>query len=193
MIHELVLPRPISALLTFNKLQEPIICEMISDMSANLDSTQYGNRKRTGIQHYLVKLLHRILSETDKNSRRQIKAVICNFVDWKQVYSRQSHILGIRSFIANGVRPSLIPVLTDYFKSMSMKVKWGQSWETGNLIPKLTTTLTLFRRKTVLNLSTICHSWKSRIWSTSVFPPTTPDSKYQMTFRPTARLSTAPG
>ena len=117
--------RPISSLLTFNKVQEAVICEMvISDMSSNLDPTQYGNRKKTGIQHYLVKMLHRILSETDKNSRGQIKAVICNFVDWKQAYSRQSHILGIRSFIANGVRPSLIPVLTDYFRSRSMKVKW---------------------------------------------------------------------
>ena len=122
---EIDMLRPISALLTFNKLQESIICEMvISDMSKNLDPTQYGNRKRTGIQHYLVKMLHRILSKTDKNSRRQIKAVICNFVDWKQAYSRQSHILGIRSFMANGVRPSLIPVLTDYFRSRSMKVKW---------------------------------------------------------------------
>ena len=117
--------RPISSLLTFNKVQEAIICEMvISDMSSHLDPTQYGNRKKTGIQHYLVKMLHRILSETDKNSRGQIKAVICNFVDWKQAYSRQSHILGIKSFIENGVRPSLIPVLTNYFMSGSMKVKW---------------------------------------------------------------------
>ena len=117
--------RPISSLFTFNKVQEAIICEMvISDMSSSLDPTQYGNRKRTGIQHYLVKMLHRILSETDKNSRGQIKAVICNFVDWRQAYSRQSHILGIRSFIKNGVRPSLIPVLTNNFMSRSMKVKW---------------------------------------------------------------------
>ena len=42
--------RPISALLTFNKIQEVAICEMIiSDMSENLDPSQFGNRKRTGI------------------------------------------------------------------------------------------------------------------------------------------------
>ena len=116
--------RPISALLTFNKIQEVAICEMIiSDMSENLDPSQFGNRKRTGIQHYLVRMLHRILSETDRNTKEEIRAVICTLVDWKQAYSRQSHILGVRSFLENGVRPSLIPILTDYFKSREMKVK----------------------------------------------------------------------
>ena len=68
--------RPISALLSFNKVQEMAICEMIAaDMEANLDPTQYGNRKKIGIQHYLVRMLHRILSETDGNSRGEIKAV----------------------------------------------------------------------------------------------------------------------
>ena len=42
-----------------------------------------------------------ILSETNKNSRGQIKVVNCNFVDWRQSYSRQSHILGIKSCIVH--------------------------------------------------------------------------------------------
>ena len=105
--------RPISSLLSFNKVQEMAICEMISsDMEANLDPTQHGNRKRTGIQHYLLRLIHRILSETDRNSRGEIKAVLCSFIDWKQAYSRQSHILGVQSFLTNGVRPSLIPIFS---------------------------------------------------------------------------------
>ena len=43
-----------------------------------------------------------ISSETDKNSRGQIKAVNCNFVDWRQSHSRKSHILGIKSCIVKG-------------------------------------------------------------------------------------------
>ena len=87
--------RPISSLLAFNKVQEMALCEMIaSDMAAKLDPTQYGNRKRTGIQHYLIRMLHRILAETD-NSRGEINAVLCTFIDWKEAYSRQSHILGL--------------------------------------------------------------------------------------------------
>ena len=117
--------RPISALFSFNKVQEMAVCDLIaSDMSAQLDPTQYGNRKRTGIDHYLVRMIHRILTETDNNSRGEIKAVLCSFIDWKQAYSRQSHILGVRSFIRNGVRPSLIPLLISYFQSRQMRVKW---------------------------------------------------------------------
>ena len=51
--------RPISSLLSFNKIQEMAICDMIAlDMAGKLDPTQYGNRKRTGIQHYLVRMIN---------------------------------------------------------------------------------------------------------------------------------------
>ena len=45
-------------------------------------------------------------------------------MDWQQAYSRQSHILGVQSFAKNGVRPSLLPILTNYFQSREMRVKW---------------------------------------------------------------------
>ena len=96
---------------------------IVSDMEGNLDPTQYGNRKRTNIAHYLIRMLHRIVSETDKNSSKEAKAFLCTFVEWKQAYSRQSHILGVRSFAANGVRPSLLPILTSYFQKREMKIK----------------------------------------------------------------------
>jgi hypothetical protein len=128
--------RPISSLLSFNKVQEMAICEMISsDMEANLDPTQHGNRKRTGIQHYLLRLIHRILSETDRNSRGEIKAVLCSFIDWKQAYSRQSHILGVQSFLTNGVRPSLIPLLISYFQSREIRIKWHQKLSNPRKMP----------------------------------------------------------
>ena len=128
--------RPISSLLSFNKVQEMAICEMIaSDMSAKFDPTQYGNRKRTGIQHYLIRMLHRILAETDNNSRGEVKAVLCTFLDWQEAYSRQSHILGVRSFMANGVLPSLIPVLVSYFQSREMKIKWHNKLSKSRRMP----------------------------------------------------------
>ena len=61
--------RPISALLSFNKVQEMIVV---------------GQEIRTGITHYLIRMLHQILSETEKNSRKQIRAVLSTFVDWQQ-------------------------------------------------------------------------------------------------------------
>ena len=49
-------------------------------------------------------MLHRILSETDSNSKGKIKAILATFINWKEAYSRQYHILGVKSFIANGLR-----------------------------------------------------------------------------------------
>ena len=78
--------RPISNLPNLNKIMEKIICEMvISDMKNSLDPSQYGNQKHLSIQHYLVRLLHRIVSNIDKNCEGEIKyslfSVICfNFV-----------------------------------------------------------------------------------------------------------------
>ena len=89
--------RPISSLLSFNKIQEMAVCDMIAlDMAEKQDPTHYGNRKRTGIQHYLVRMINIILSETDNNKKGKIKAVLCTFTDWKEAYSRQSHILGVK-------------------------------------------------------------------------------------------------
>ena len=45
-------------------------------------------------------------------------------IDWKQAYSRQCHTLGVLSFIDNGVRPALIPLLVSYFEDRQMRVKW---------------------------------------------------------------------
>ena len=117
--------RPISNLPLCDKIQEKIVSEMIiSDMKSKLDPTQYGNQKKTSIQHYLVRLMHRILTNVDRNMKGEINAVLATFVDWKSAYSRQCHKLGIESFIRNGVRPSLIPVLINYFQNRQMKVKF---------------------------------------------------------------------
>ena len=60
----------------------------------------------------------------DKNSKKEIFAVLATLVDWKQAFPRQCPTLGVKSFIENGVRPSLIPLLINYFQGRTMKVKW---------------------------------------------------------------------
>ena len=104
---------------------EKIITELVvNDMSGSLDPSQYGNQKNTSIQHYLVRLLNNVITNVDKNSKGEINAVLCMFIDWKQAYSRQCHTLGVQSFMKNGVRPSLIPLLISYFEDREMRVKW---------------------------------------------------------------------
>ena len=46
-------------------------------------------------------------------------------IDWKAAFDRQCHRLGILSFINNGVRKSLIPILISYFQDRQMAVKWN--------------------------------------------------------------------
>ena len=93
----------------------------ISDMKKKLDPSQYGNQKGISIQHYLVKLVDKILEAIESNKS---VAVLATLVDWKEAFSRQCPKLGIESFIENGVRPSLIPLLMNYFQGRQMKVKW---------------------------------------------------------------------
>ena len=69
-------------------------------------------------------MLHRILLAVDKSSRRETVAVIANMIDWNNAFPRQCPKLGVESFIKNGVRPALIPVLVNYFQDRVMSVKW---------------------------------------------------------------------
>ena len=64
--------------------QEMAVCDMIAPIWKNKSNlTQYGIRQKTGFKHYST--------ESDGNSRGE------TFIDCKQVYSQQSHILGVRT------------------------------------------------------------------------------------------------
>ena len=117
--------RNISGLLNFDKQMEKLISELIiSDMSLKIDPSQYGNQKGVSIQHYLINMIHRILTVLDTNTQRETFAVIASMKDWNNAFPRQCPKLGIESFIENGVRPALIPVLINYFQDREMSVKW---------------------------------------------------------------------
>ena len=79
--------RPIANLFNFNKIFEKVVAEMvIADMKDKLDPSQYGNQKHISIQHYLVRLIHRVLTSVDRNTKGEVKAVLCMFIDWNQAY-----------------------------------------------------------------------------------------------------------
>ena len=117
--------RNITGLLTFDKIAEKIISElMISDMENFIDPSQYANQKGISLQHYLIKMINQILSDTDRNSRGEVTAVLATLIDWSEAFPRQCPKLGIEAFIKCGVRPSLIPLLVNFFQNRSIKVKW---------------------------------------------------------------------
>ena len=114
--------RNISSLLNLDKVAEKLVSKLlISDMKSKLDPSQYANQKGLSINHYLIKFIDRVLETLDSG---QSCAVLATLVDWKQAFSRQCPKLGVKSFLKNGVRPSLIPLLISYFQDRRMKVKW---------------------------------------------------------------------
>ena len=98
---------------------------MISDIMENLDPSQYANQEGVSLQHYLIKMIDVILSDTDGSSRGEANAVIASLIDWKEAFPRQCPKLGIESFMKCGVRNSLIPLLVDYLQDRTMTVKWN--------------------------------------------------------------------
>ena len=97
---------------------------IISDMSPHMDPSQFGNEKGLSIQHYLVKMVNKILTILDSNNDDEKYAVLAQMVDWSKAFDRQDPKIGIESFIKNGVRSTLIPVLISYFQDRKMTVKW---------------------------------------------------------------------
>ena len=117
--------RNISGLLTFNKIAEQLVAELIIDDMANLlDRSQYANQKGLSLQHYLIKMINQILSDTDNNSKGEINAVLATLYDWKEAFPRQCPKLGVEAFIKCGVRSALIPLIVNYLQNRTMKVKW---------------------------------------------------------------------
>ena len=74
--------RNISGLLNLDKIAEKIISKMIiSDMKLKLDPSQYANQRGLSINHYLVKLMDKILHSLDNNSKKEAVAVLASLVD----------------------------------------------------------------------------------------------------------------
>ena len=117
--------RKISGITNFSKIFESFIAEiMVEDMKPNRDPSQYGNRKGISVQHYLINMIDKIMTALDSNTQKEAYAVIVSMVDWSKAFDRQCPTLGVQSFVNNGVRKSIIPLLTNYFQERKMKVKW---------------------------------------------------------------------
>ena len=93
-------------------------------MADKLDKSQYANQKDLSLQHYLIKMINKILTETDNNSKGEINAVLATLYDWKEAFPRQCPKLGVEAFMKCGVRPSLIPLIINYLQDKTMRVKW---------------------------------------------------------------------
>ena len=71
-------------------------------MKKSMDPSQFANQKGLSVQHYMVKMLDRILSLIDDSKGEKV-AVIATMVDWAKAFPRLDSTLGIKSFEKNGV------------------------------------------------------------------------------------------
>ena len=127
--------RNISGLKNFDRIMEKLISQLIiSDMETSMDPGQFGNSRGISIQHYLIQMINRILTAVDNNAKGEVFAVVANLIDWNNAFPRQCPKLGVESFIKNGVRPSLIPLLINYFQDREMQVKWHGTTSTPRRI-----------------------------------------------------------
>ena len=128
--------RSISGLLNLNKVMEKIVCKFIvDDMRSQMDPSQFANTRGLSTQHYLIKMLDRILSVTDNSTKGECVAVLATLIDWKSAFPMQCPTLGVKSFIKNRVRASLIPVIASFFEGRQMRVKWRGQLSSVRYLP----------------------------------------------------------
>ena len=128
--------RKICGLLNLSKILEKVICKyLISDIQGTLDKSQYANQKGISINHYLVKMVDRVLAALDGSSKGENTAVIATYLDWSKAFDRQDPTLAIKSFQDNGVRPCLIPILMSFFEGRTMRVKWHNVMSGSKKLP----------------------------------------------------------
>ena len=82
--------------MTINKVAEkPIAKIIIKDMESSIDLSQYGNQHDLSTNHYLIKMIHKILNDLDTS---EVTAVLATFIDWKYAFPNQCPRLGIEAF-----------------------------------------------------------------------------------------------
>ena len=110
--------------MNFAKILDKLLAQyIVQDITK--DPKQYGNEKGLSINHYLVKMIDEILKSVNKNSNTDKNSVVLTMLDWSKAFENQSHFLGIKSFIENNVRMSLILTLISLFTGRKIKVKWA--------------------------------------------------------------------
>ena len=128
--------RKIACTKNFSKIFEKILSDfLIKDMAPAMDKSQYGNEKGISVQHCLIKMLDTIQTKLDINNQNEKYAAILTMVDYSQAFDRQCPKLGIQSFMRNGVRRELIPLLANFFQNRRMKVKWKGHFSTLRNLP----------------------------------------------------------
>ena len=82
-------------------MEKIVVKYLVQDMKSKLDECQYANQENQSINHYLIKLVDRVLNALDGSSQGEHTAVLCTLVDFSKAFDRQDPTLAMKSFQEN--------------------------------------------------------------------------------------------
>ena len=124
--------RPITLTPVFSKLYEGFLCDWLKiKIIPRIDIRQFGNLRKTSTTHYLVHLIHTILSELEKPN------VWLNLVlvDFQKAFDLVDHTILIRLLHDNfEIDPLLVNIVISFLSDRSQVVKYKNTF--SNPLPR---------------------------------------------------------
>ena len=112
--------RPISLTPTFSKILEQFVVPlMTADIRSQIDKRQYGNVKGASTSHYLIRLLHSLLTELNKPD----KLFSTVMYDFKKGFDLIDHTILMKKIIAMGLRSSYAIWLAAFLQNRRQRVR----------------------------------------------------------------------
>ena len=104
----------------FSKTFEQLVLDWLLEyVSGQLDNFQYGGRKGTSINHYLIDLITFILYNQDLPETR---AVLATMIDFSKAFNRQNHMILVTKLSDMGVPVWLLKIIIGFLEDRELVV-----------------------------------------------------------------------
>ena len=112
--------RPLSLTPTFSKVLEQFLVPLIlADIRPSIDIRQYGNMRGASTTHYLIRLMHSLLTELDKSDK--IFSVI--MYDFRKGFDLIDHTTVIQRLLDMGLRSAYAAWLCSFLQHRQQRVR----------------------------------------------------------------------
>ena len=117
----------------FSKTFEQLVLDwLLKYVGEQLDSFQYGGRKGTSINHYLIDLITFILYNQDLPETR---AVLATMIDFSKAFNRQNHQILVTKLSDMGVPGWLLKIIIGFLEERKLVVTFDGARSESNEMP----------------------------------------------------------